>query len=228
MFTRREASLTLYGNDTNVHSDLQSHLFLLILNCIADIRRYYVCMSLQDGIRAIAEPSSTSLTEIRSWLESRQLDDGHRLERQRRCGKNIHNYPPLNTVAIWIIDTPRLHASLYLSLTSSFTSLRLLLFCPVVVSLLGNIARSRNWHKVSRQPSYPPYEFFYFHALTSTDRPPCRSKRALVFTAVYEINIHYFYNLPIIASYWILIPSQVLILHDTEFEIIKFSYYHVI
>jgi len=105
----------------------------------------------QNGIRAVAEPSSTALTKSRSWLELRQLDEGHRLERQRRCGKNIHNYVPLNAVTVWIIDTPppipQLHPDTHFAITSLFH-----------LSGRGDssrkFSRSRNWHKVPRRPSY--------------------------------------------------------------------------
>lgn len=113
----------------------------------------WVCV-LRNGIRTAAEPSSTALTESRSWLEPRQLDEGHRLERQRRCGKNIHNYVPLNAVAAWIIDTPRpalrsrgLRSDPRFAITSLFR-----LFGRGGSS--RKFSRSRNWHKVPHRPSY--------------------------------------------------------------------------
>lgn len=138
-----------------------------------------VCV-LRDGIRATAEPSSTALTESQSWLEARQLDDGHRLERQRRCGKNIHNYAPLNAVIAWIIDassaSPTTHAPSrsgpHFAITSLFHS-------SGRGASSKKLNRSRNWHKVPPyvgqliRRAYSPHEFFYFRASThrETDSP---------------------------------------------------------
>lgn len=134
----------------------------------------WVCV-LRNGIRAAAEPSSTALTESRSWLEPRQLDEGHRLERQRRCGKNIHNYVPLNAVAVWIIDTPRPALRSRDSVLIPVSPLRSFFACPVAVALLGNSVgleigtRFRVGHLTTLRL---PYEFFYFRASThrETDR----------------------------------------------------------
>jgi len=136
-----------------------------------------VCV--RDGIRATTEPSSTALTESRSWLEARQLDDGHRLERQRRCGKNIHNYVPLNAVAAWIIDISRLPSiprPVLVSLLHRFFAR------SVAGLLLGNsvvLEIGTRFHP--RRPSYrwcSPYKFFYFRTLAHQDRPTDRHSGA--------------------------------------------------
>lgn len=125
---------------------------------------------IRNGIRAVAEPSSTALTESRSWLEPRQLDEGHHLERQRRCGKNIHNYVPLNAVAVNNRLLPRSRNSMPVS------PLRRFFTCPVAVTLLENSVgleigtRFRVGHLTTL---HLPYEFFYFRASThrETNQP---------------------------------------------------------
>lgn len=139
------------------------------------LQRTRVCV-LRDGIRAAAEPSSTALTESRSWLEPRQLDEGHRLERQRRCGKNIHNYVPLNAVTAWIIDTPCPATRSRNPVQIPVSPLHRFFACPVAVSLLGNSVRLeigtrfRVGHLTTLRL---PCEFFYFRASThrEIDRP---------------------------------------------------------